>query len=115
MSATLILGLLNVLNLYKGMWRPGCTGREIPQVLFLAIPFAAGLVSVEAPWFAAIVMAIPVVTGPDAILSARILGWQEVLFEYGMLYLGYFGLVLTGNAARKAVVMPLIVRLRSMK
>jgi hypothetical protein len=108
-SATLILGLLNVLNLYS-MWRYGCTGQGIPELVFFALPFAAGLACAESPWFSALVMIIPVVLMPD-----RLIGWREMLVEYGTLYLGYLGLVLTGNAARKSLVMPMIMKLRPIK
>jgi hypothetical protein len=41
--------------------RGGCTGHEIPMLLFFAIPGVAGIATDEAQWFIAAITMIPVV------------------------------------------------------
>jgi hypothetical protein len=106
--ATAVFGFLNVLNYYKGMGCPGCTGHEIPELLFFAFPFAAGIVSAEACWFPALVMSIPVVM----FTAAWPRDWREWLIEYGMLYLAELGAVVMGQVFRKSLIRPLIGLLR---
>jgi hypothetical protein len=105
-SATLMLGLLNGLNL-SNMLRYGCTRPAVSELLFVGLPFVAGLACAESPWFSAVVMIIPVIRMPN-----RLIGWGGFVVGYGALYLGYYGLVLAGKATRKSLLMPMIMKLR---
>lgn len=88
---TLIFGLVNASN-WCWDWGAGCTGHEVPMLMKVAIPFAAGVVSREVAWFTALVMIIP------AAMSVWPSGWQDVLFGFGLFYLAILALVLMGRA-----------------
>jgi hypothetical protein len=76
--ATLIFGLVNASN---WCWdrAAGCTGHEVPMLMRVAIPFAAGVVSREVARSTALVMIIP------AAMSVWPSGWRDVLFVLGPL------------------------------
>ena len=101
---TLILGLINASNWCWGMWRPGCTGHEVPVLMTLAIPFGAGVVSTEVAWFTALVMIIP------PVMNVSPSDWRSDLFGCWVFYLAVLALVLIGRAFRRRVTTALRTR-----
>jgi hypothetical protein len=90
---TLVFGLLNVAN---WIMNTGRTGVGVRCLLVLAIPFASGMAVTEAPWFVALIMALPVLRA----IGLLPYGLAVSLILYVLVFVVYFALVYAGYALR---------------